>query len=430
MSRAIAPSSRSSAYAASSLAPEGGSLSEPRPQGAADSNSHPSQAQWRQRENEHYRRRAAGIAGIRDRFGRRQGRHVRDGQAREAGRWRRRRPLRRHHGSRDRPGSDGGARRRRLLPAHDRCRGAHVRRGQDPRRLLQAGGAPHRAGDLDRAHDRPPDPAALAEGLPQRGAVHRDRALGGHGDLARHPGDQRRLGRAADLADAVPRPDRRRSHRADRRRAGREPDASGGARGWRARPDRGRHQGGPDDGRGGRRPGARGDAPRGARHRAARDREALRGAGAAPRESRQAEVARSRRHRGAHWTLRRRNRRPPPSARPAGGRRGRGGHPPARGRHALDGLDRGERRPRAPGADVAGPDPREEALGRGRGAGARAVRGRPTRAHRGRAGLEGAEVGEAATSSTTGSSRRSCCRSRAAPTTATRRQRTRSRRAT
>ena len=69
----------------------------------------------------------------------------------------------------------------------------------------------------------------------------------------------------------------------DRRRARRQPDAprDGGER--RARPDRRRHEGRPDDGRGRRGPGARGAAARGARPRAAGDREALRGAGAAPR---------------------------------------------------------------------------------------------------------------------------------------------------
>ena len=41
-------------------------------------------------------------------------------------------------------------------------------------------------------------------------------------------------------------------------------------------------------------------------------------------------------------------------------------------------------------------DPREEALGCRRGAGSRPVRGRPARPHRGRAGLEGAQVRQAA----------------------------------
>ena len=49
----------------------------------------------------------------------------------------------------------------------------------------------------------------------------------------------------------------------------------------------------------GRRPGARGEAARGARARAPRDRPDLRGAGGAPRARRQGEVARPGRHRGA-----------------------------------------------------------------------------------------------------------------------------------
>ena len=76
-----------------------------------------------------------------------------------------------------------------------------------------------------------------------------------------------------------------------------------------ARPDRRRHEGRADDGRGRRRPGARGRAPRGARPRPARDREALRGAGGAPREGRQAEVARPRRDAPDRRAVRRRDRR-------------------------------------------------------------------------------------------------------------------------
>ena len=50
----------------------------------------------------------------------------------------------------------------------------------------------------------------------------------------------------------------------------------------RARPDRRRHEGGPDDGRGRRERGRRGEAARGARARPRRDQEALRGPGGAP----------------------------------------------------------------------------------------------------------------------------------------------------
>ena len=64
---------------------------------------------------------------------------------------------------------------------------------------------------------------------------------------------------------------------------------------------------------------------------------------------------------------------------------------------ALDGLDRGgHRRASCRCASSLNAAAREAAARRRRGAGARAVRERPARAHRGRAGLEGAEVGEAA----------------------------------
>ena len=56
---------------------------------------------------------------------------------------------------------------------------------------------------------------------------------------------------------------------------------------------------------------------------------------------------------------------------------------------------RGEGLRRAAGPDVAGADPREAALRRRRGARPREVRERPAGAHRRRAGLEGAQVGEA-----------------------------------
>ena len=193
---------------------------------------------------------------------RRSGDHLRDGQAGQAGRRRRRRPLRRHDGAGDGAGPDGGARRRGLLPAHRRRRGADVRRREDPGRLLQARGTPHRAGDPDRAHDRPPDPAALAEGLPQRGAGDLHRALGRPRHAARHPLHQRRLGGADDLAAAVHRAGRRRPHRDDRRPARHQPDAAGDREREHARPDRRRHQGRADDGRGRRRRGPRGHAAR------------------------------------------------------------------------------------------------------------------------------------------------------------------------
>ena len=67
---------------------------------------------------------------------------------------------------------------------------------------------------LDRPHDRPPDPAAVAEGLPQRGAGHLHRAVRGHGRAARHSLHQRRVRCAAALAASVLRPGRRSPRRA------------------------------------------------------------------------------------------------------------------------------------------------------------------------------------------------------------------------
>ena len=171
-------------------------------------------------------------------------------QAGEAGRRRSRRPLRRDDGARDGPGPDGGARGRGLLPADRRRRGEDVRRREDPGRLLQARGPRHGARDPDRPHDRPPDPAALAEGLPQRGAGHLHDALGRPRHRARHPVHQRGVGGADDLAAAVLRAGRRRTDRQDRRLAGRQPDASGDRERKLARPDRRRDDGRPDDGRG------------------------------------------------------------------------------------------------------------------------------------------------------------------------------------
>ena len=102
---------------------------------------------------------------------RRSGDRLRDRQAREAGRRRRRRPLRATRWCSPRLRVDQEAREGAgLLPAHRRRRRAHVRRRQDPRRLLQARGTRHGARHPHGANDRPPDPAALAEGLQERGA--------------------------------------------------------------------------------------------------------------------------------------------------------------------------------------------------------------------------------------------------------------------
>ena len=143
--------------------------------------------------------------------------------------------------------------------------------GKIPGGFFKREGTRERARHPDRTHDRPPDPAAVAEGLPQRGAGHLHRPFRRPRHAARHPVHQRRLGGADDLAAAVLRPRRRRSHRPDRRRARRQPDAAAELERDVARPDRRRHEGRPDDGRGRRRRGARGRAARGARDRPRRD---------------------------------------------------------------------------------------------------------------------------------------------------------------
>ena len=97
--------------------------------------------------------------------------------------------------------------------------------GQDPGRVLQARRPAHRARDPDGAHDRPPDPAALAEGLQERGARGLHDAVGRPRHRARHPVHQRRLGGADGLAAALPGPGGRRPHRPHRRAARHQPDA-------------------------------------------------------------------------------------------------------------------------------------------------------------------------------------------------------------
>ena len=232
------------------------------------------QAEWRTW-NEHGT--GAGCLDVRrDRW---QGDHLRDGQVRQAGGRRSRRSLGRHNGSGDGRRPSRGARGSGLLPAHRRRRRARVRRGEDPRRLLQAGRARHRARDADRTHDRPPDPAALAEGLPQRGAGDLHGAVGRPDHPARHPLHQRRVRRPDALAAAVLRPGGRRPDRPDRRRVRRQPDPRAELRGVGARPDRRRHEGRPDDDRGRRVRGLRGDPARRVRARAPGDPQALRGAG-------------------------------------------------------------------------------------------------------------------------------------------------------
>ncbi len=113
---------------------------------------------------------------------------------------------------------------RRGLPSpHRRHRGADVRRGQDPRLVLPSRGQIQREGDADRAHDRPSDPSPLPQGLALRDAAGRDPDVGRPGQPLRHPGDERRLRGAGDLAGPGRRPRRRRPHRQARRRLRRQP---------------------------------------------------------------------------------------------------------------------------------------------------------------------------------------------------------------
>ena len=127
------------------------------------------------------------------------------------------------------------AARPRLLPAHGRVRGAHVRRGQDPGRLHQARGARLRGGDPGRPPDRPPDPPALPRGLQGRHPAGHHGPLDRPGERAGRPRHGRGLGRADHQRDPVRRPRRRRPHRPHRRRVRGQPDLQPG-RGVGARP--------------------------------------------------------------------------------------------------------------------------------------------------------------------------------------------------
>ena len=74
-----------------------------------------------------------------------------------------------------------------LLPAVGQLPGKELRRRQDPGRLLQARGPAGRERDSDLAPDRPADPAAVPQGLPQRDPDHLHRAGARPGERSRHP---------------------------------------------------------------------------------------------------------------------------------------------------------------------------------------------------------------------------------------------------
>ena len=124
------------------------------------------------------------------------------------------------------PGRDPGAGhlrvgqaapRHRLLPAHRGRRGAHVRRREDPRRLLPARGSAVRDGDPYRPPDRPAAPPTFKRRLQRRSPGGHHRAVGRHGQPVRHPGHQRRGPRRLTGRPAVRRADRRGAARPDRR---------------------------------------------------------------------------------------------------------------------------------------------------------------------------------------------------------------------
>ena len=110
------------------------------------------------------------------------------------------------------------ARGRRLLPPDRRHRGAGLRRGQDPRRVLPPRGQGLGPGHPDLPAHRPPAAPFVPEGLPQRGPRRRHDLRRRPGEPARRPRHQRRLGRADDLGHPLRRPHRRRAHGLHHRR--------------------------------------------------------------------------------------------------------------------------------------------------------------------------------------------------------------------
>ena len=232
------------------------------------------------REEPHESGRKPGLAG--DRWYRDQ---LRDRQARQAGE---------RICGRNRWGDDGsrhGDRRqraRRRLPAADGGRrGAHVRRGQDPRQLLPPRGSFGREGHAHGPHDRPPAAPAVPQGLAARDPAGLDPDVDRRHQHLRHPRDERRQRRAAGVGHPLPEARRRGAHRPGRRgQLPRQPRRGVAAR-EPARPDRRRHRRRDPDGRGRLERDHRGRDPRCARHRARRDQAPLRGPGRAAQEGRQ-----------------------------------------------------------------------------------------------------------------------------------------------
>ena len=65
--------------------------------------------------------------------------------------------------------------------------------GKIPGSFFKREGRAGEKGTLDRAHDRPPDPPALPQGLALRDAARRDPAVDRPRPPLRHPRDERRL---------------------------------------------------------------------------------------------------------------------------------------------------------------------------------------------------------------------------------------------
>ena len=230
---------------------------------------------------------------------------------------------------------------------------------------------------------------------------------------------------------SVPRAGRRRSHRPDRRRVRRQPDAAA-AGGVDARPHRRRHAGRADDGRGRRGRDPRGRDPRRARARPRRDPpicDAIDDLRAQVGKPKWIDLELVDELDAQHGVDHR-----------CGDRRARS----SRGQTVVDelvgassarhhdGVHRRRHRARAAGSERPREHPREEAARGCRGPGTRAVRVRAARADRRGAGLEGAQVARSATSSTSRILEESRCRSRSArrPQRASPSSRTRSRSST
>ncbi len=180
-----------------------------------------------------------------------------------------------------------------LLPSHGRRRGAALRRRQDPRRLHQARVAAQREGHPRRAPDRPAHPAAVPEGLHERGPRGGHRAVRRPREQLRRARHSGRLGGPESQRDPVPRPDRFRARRAHRGRVRDQPHPHRGPGRVRARPRGHRHQGRHRHGRGRREAGLRGCRGGGAAPRSRGDQEAHRRAARAAAPVRQAQVGRA-----------------------------------------------------------------------------------------------------------------------------------------